>query len=112
MNLLNQHAKDGLGADPTSRPAWRVYVILLFAVAFTSGGCVEPYAARPYSGVAYAPAVAPVSTAVSIEVGDRPYYTRGPGYYVGRAYYVWRPGHWSRRYGHRVWIHGHYVLRG
>ncbi len=48
-------------------------------------------------------------TSVSVEIGDRPYYTRGPGYQVGRAYYVWRPGHWSRRH---VWIHGHYVLRG
>lgn len=49
---------------------------------------------------------------VSIEIGDRPYYTRGPGYYVGRTYYVWRPGHWRVRNGQRVWVHGHYVVRG
>jgi hypothetical protein len=48
---------------------------------------------------------------VSIEVGDRPYYSHGPGYYVGRVYYVWIPGHWARRYHHRVWIHGHYSPR-
>jgi hypothetical protein len=49
---------------------------------------------------------------VTVEIGDRPYYNRGAGYYVGRSYYVWRPGHWVRRNGQRVWIHGHYVVRG
>lgn len=48
--------------------------------------------------------------AVVVDVNDRPYYTRGTGYYVGRAYYVWVPGHWNR--SHTRWIHGHYVLRG
>jgi WXXGXW repeat (2 copies) len=48
---------------------------------------------------------------VVVAVGDRPYY-RGPGYWSGRAYYVWKPGHWSRRHGQQVWIRGHYVLRG
>ncbi len=42
---------------------------------------------------------------INIDVNDRPYYVRGPGYYVGRVHYVWVPGHWNRR--HR-WIHGHY----
>jgi hypothetical protein len=54
----------------------------------------------------------PYQGAVTVEIGDRPYYNRGPGYYVGRSYYVWRPGHWVRRNGQRVWIHGHYVVRG
>jgi hypothetical protein len=45
-------------------------------------------------------------------VGDRPYYRHGAGYYVGRTYYVWKPGHWAARNGQRVWIHGHYVIRG
>ncbi len=49
---------------------------------------------------------------VTIAVGDRPYYSRGPGYWYGGAYYVWRPGHWANRYGQQVWIHGHYVVRG
>jgi hypothetical protein len=51
-------------------------------------------------------------SSVSVAIGDRPYYVRGPGYYVGRSYYVWRPGHWVVRHGRRVWVHGHYVLRG
>jgi hypothetical protein len=49
---------------------------------------------------------------VVVDVNDRPYYTRGAGYYVGQSYYVWRPGHWAVRNGQKVWIHGHYVLRG
>jgi hypothetical protein len=49
---------------------------------------------------------------ISIDVGDRPYYVHGPGYWYGRSYYVWVPGHWDGwRYGHRVWIHGHYRVR-
>ena len=30
---------------------------------------------------------------VNVVVGDRPYYSRGPGYYVGHVYWVWMPGH-------------------
>jgi hypothetical protein len=58
-------------------------------------------------------AMAPMANAVivNIEVGDRPYYVHGPGYYVGRAYWVWIPGHWSWRHHQRVWIHGHYAPR-
>ena len=35
-------------------------------------------------------AMAPAANAVivNVEVGDRPYYIRGPGYYVGRVYWV------------------------
>jgi hypothetical protein len=28
---------------------------------------------------------------------------------VGRSYYAWRPGHWSRRHP-GVWVPGHYVV--
>jgi hypothetical protein len=51
-------------------------------------------------------------SSVSVAIGDRPYYVRGPGYYAGRSYYVWRSGHWAVRHGRKVWVHGHYVLRG
>jgi WXXGXW repeat (2 copies) len=68
------------------------------------------YGPGPYGPRYVGPAGYPGS--VSIEIGDRPYYTRGAGYYVGRSYYVWRPGHWTVRHGQRVWIHGHYVVRG
>ena len=48
---------------------------------------------------------------VNVVVGDRPYYSRGPGYYVGHVYWVWMPGHWGWHHHHKVWIHGHYAPR-
>jgi hypothetical protein len=44
---------------------------------------------------------------LSIEIGDRPYYSHGPRYWAGEYEMIWVPGHWSR-YGHR-WVHGHYM---
>jgi hypothetical protein len=46
---------------------------------------------------------------LDIDVNDHPYYLHGPGYWAGRVYYVWVPGHWGPH--HRVWIHGHYRVR-
>ncbi|HYY12878.1 MAG TPA: hypothetical protein VE758_00430 [Chthoniobacterales bacterium] len=91
-------------------------LLLLVSAALGAGGCTDRYyATAPYYGPGYA-GPAPYygagygvsSTSVAVAVEDRPYYTHGPGYYVGSAYYAWRPGHWSR-YSHR-WIPGHYVL--
>jgi hypothetical protein len=86
------------------------------------GGCTDYYGTypaygRPYYGgygsygPGYGPGYAAYPGSVTVEVGDRPYYTHGPGYYAGRTYYVWRPGHWGWRGGQRVWIRGHYVIR-
>ena len=70
------------------------------------------YAGGPYGpGYAGSPGYVAAPGSVTVEIGDRPYYTHGPGYYVGRTYYVWRPGHWGWRGGQRVWIRGHYVIR-
>ena len=87
-------------------------LLILVSVAIAGVACTGPYygpgpgyagpGPGPYYGSGYGS-----STSVVVAVGDRPYYTRGPGYYVGRAYYAWRPGHLSRR---GVWIPGHYVL--
>lgn len=33
-----------------------------------------------------------IQGSVSVAVYDRPYYIHGPDYYVGRTYYVWKPG--------------------
>ena len=91
-----------------TRPKWPI-LLLLFSLITAVGGCTGYYGAY---GPGYGPYYGPgYPGAVTVEVGDRPYYTRGAGYYVGSAYYVWVPGHWSRRHP-RVWIHGHYVLRG
>jgi hypothetical protein len=48
---------------------------------------------------------------INIDVNDRPYYSHGPGYWYGRVYYVWVPGHWGWHHHHKVWIHGHYRPR-
>jgi hypothetical protein len=68
------------------------------------------YGRGPY-GPGYGSGYAAYPGSVTIAVGDRPYYTRGPGYYVGRTYYVWRPGRWAWQNGQRVWIRGRYVVR-
>jgi hypothetical protein len=103
---------------------WMALLLFLVFVALGAGGCEGTYSAYPgygpyyggpgpYGGPApyYGPGYAAYPGSVTVEVGDRPYYNRGAGYYVGRTYYVWRPGHWTSRYGQRVWIHGHYVVR-
>jgi WXXGXW repeat (2 copies) len=107
-----------------TRLKWPALVLALISAALGAAGCEGTYSAYPgygpyyggpnyggpnYGGPYYGGGY-PAS--VTVEVGDRPYYVRGPGYYVGRTYYVWRPGHWASRHGQRVWIHGHYVVRG
>ena len=67
------------------------------------------YGGGPYYG---GPSYGGYPGSVTVEVGDRPYYVHGAGYYAGRTYYVWKPGHWVVRNGQRVWIHGHYIVRG
>ena len=52
--------------------------------------------------------VAANAARVFIEIGDRPYYSRGPWYWERGVKWVWVPGHWGWRHHHRVWIHGHY----
>ncbi|PYK64117.1 MAG: hypothetical protein DME50_15325 [Verrucomicrobia bacterium] len=98
--------------------------IALVAAALGTVGCEGYYSAYPgYSGPYYGgggpyyggygggPYYAGYPGSVTVEIGDRPYYTHGPGYYVGHSYYVWRRGHWTYRHGQKVWIHGHYVVR-
>ena len=101
-----------------TKTRWPLLVLVLISAALGAGGCEGTYTAYPgygpyYGGYGpgYGPGYAAYPGSVTVEVGDRAYYTRGPGYYVGRTYYVWRPGHWRWRNGQKVWIHGHYVLR-
>ncbi len=97
---------------------WPAFVLVLIFAALGVAGCEGYYSASPgygpyYGGPYYGrPYYGGYPGSVTIAVGDRPYYSRGPGYYVGRTYYVWKPGHWSYRHGQNVWIHGHYVVRG
>ena len=61
--------------------------------------------------VAVTTPLVPQSEAIgfSISVGDRPYY-HGPGYWNEGYYWVWVPGHFSRR--RHGWVPGHYIRRG
>jgi hypothetical protein len=125
MKIVDRAEKKGVSARNGTKTIRKWPVLLLFlllSVPFGIGGCEdEYYAGRPgygprygaYGpyGPGYGPGYGPYPGGVTVEIGDRPYYNRGAGYYVGRSYYVWRPGHWTWRHGQRVWIHGHYVVR-
>ena len=91
----------GCGGYYNTYPGYGPY----YGGGYGGGYAGGPYYNRPYYGGGY-------PGSVTVEVGDRPYYVHGGGYYQGRTYYVWKPGHWAARNGQRVWIHGHYVIRG
>jgi hypothetical protein len=123
-------------ADTKMRLKWPALLLALLSVAVGAGGCADPYyyGGGPYygggryyggggvsytggryygdpyyGGRVYGPGYGPGS--VTVAIGDRPYYTRGPGYWSRGAYYVWRPGRWSWVRGQRVWIRGRYLVR-
>lgn len=98
--------------------------VLLFAfvsAALGLVGCGDYYSTYPGTGPYYGgygggyslnrPYYGGYPGSVTVAVGDRPYY-HGAGYWSGRTYYVWKPGHWVWRNGQKVWRRGHYVVRG
>ncbi len=131
-NIIDHAEAVSAKTGTKTKPRWPALLLLLLSVALGAGGCTDYYGGyygagygpgpyygggpygRGYAGYGgpYGPGYAAYPGSVTVEVGDRPYYTHGPGYYVGRTYYVWRPGHWANRNGQRVWIRGHYVIRG
>jgi hypothetical protein len=102
-----------------TRPRRSTLLLLFFAVMIAAGGCEGYYSAYPgygpyyggYPGYGPGPYYGGYPGSVTVEVGDRPYYTRGAGYYVGRSYYAWAPGSWGWRHHHRYWRHGYYHIR-
>jgi hypothetical protein len=102
------------GNETETRSRRLILLVLLLSALFWAGGCGGYYSAYPGYGPYYGagPYYGGYPGGVSVTVYDRPYYVRGPGYWSGGAYYVWKPGHWARRNGQKVWIHGHYVVRG
>src|SRR5437773_10291735 len=99
------HAETKTAESGTKRRLkWSAFLLLLISVTLGAVGCEGYYSASPgygpyyggYSG--YGPYYGGPSGSVVVAVGDRPYYTRGPGYWAGGAYYIWRPGHWAWRY--------------
>ncbi|HXP35364.1 MAG TPA: YXWGXW repeat-containing protein [Chthoniobacterales bacterium] len=127
MKIVDRAEKKAATARNGTKTTRKWPVLLLFvllSVTFGIVGCEdEHYGGYPGYGPNYGgngpygpgyagyPGYGPYPGSVTVEIGDRPYYSRGPGYYVGRSYYVWRPGHWARRNGRRVWVHGRYVVR-
>jgi hypothetical protein len=106
---------DQASANETeTRSGQLILLVLLLSALFWAGGCEGYYSAYPGYGPYYGsgPYYGGYPGGVSVTGYDRPYYVRGPGYWSGGAYYVWRPGHWAWRHGQKVWIHGHYVVRG
>ena len=86
-------------------------LFILVSVALGIAGCADYYAGYPGYGPYYGAGPFYGGGSVVVAVGDRPYY-RGPGYWHGGTYYVWKPGHWGWRHHQQVWNRGHYVLRG
>ena len=126
MTIVDHPAMASSGKGRATRRMRPILSVLLLCIACGAGGCADYYGAYPAygSGYSYGAGYSGYGPgygygypgygypgSVSVEIGDRPYYTRGAGYYVGRAYYVWRPGHWIWRHGRKVWIHGQYVPR-
>ena len=88
------------------------YCVLFVSICAALGvaGCADYDAGYPGYGANYGPGPYYGAGSVVVAVGDRPYY-RGSGYWYRGTYYVWKPGHWGRRHGQKVWIQGHYVVR-
>ena len=116
MNVIDHAEMKAVSSKNGSRmrPKWQVALLLIISVAFGAGGCADYYGGYYGAGYGpgpyyrgYGPYYGGYPGSVTVAVGDRPYYTHGPGYWAGRTYYVWRPGHWRRG----VWIRGHYVVR-
>src|SRR6266446_5747764 len=84
-------------AGTKARLKWSTFFLFLISVALGAGGCEGTYTADPgygpyYGGYGpygpgYGPRYAAYPGSLTVEVGDRPYYNRGAGYYVGRSYY-------------------------
>lgn len=128
MNIVDYPATASDGKKKINKWMWPIFSVLLVFVACGTAGCADEYYAGYPGYPGYGPRYAQYGPGygypgygnpgygypgtVAVEIGDRPYYTRGAGYYVGRDYYVWKPGHWVYyRNGRKVWVHGHYVVR-
>jgi len=68
--------------------------LLLGALLFV-GGVIAPTPAQ--------------AAGISIEIGDRPYYSHGPYYWEHGVRWYWVPGHWRWHHGRKVFVHGHYT---
>src|SRR5215475_12220369 len=111
MKIRTLYLRNTNGNETGTKSRSVILLVLLLSALFSTGCCEDHYTAYPGYGPYYGPGPYYGGGSVVVAVGDRPYY-RGPGYWYGRAYYVWRPGHWAWRHSQRVWIRGRYVTRG
>jgi WXXGXW repeat (2 copies) len=122
--VVGQRLKEAVKKKTAPPPKRVILLLLLLSTLFWAAGCEDYYNSSPGY---YGPALYSGGGSVDVAVRDRRYY-RGPGYWYGRAYYVWEPGHWAWRTGagspsrgaaaplpgpgQLLWIHGHYIARG
>src|SRR2546430_15599250 len=117
MTIVDHPAMASSGKGRATRRMRPILSVLLLCIACGAGGCADYYGAYPAygSGYGYGAGYSGYGRgygygypgygypgSVSVEIGDRPYYTRGAGYYVGPAYYVLGAGHWIWRDGGKV----------
>jgi WXXGXW repeat (2 copies) len=120
--VVGQRLKEAVKKKTAPPPKRVILLLLLLSTLFWAAGCEDYYSSSlgyygpgPYYG----------GGSVVVADRDRRYY-RGPGYWYGRVYYVWEPGHWAWRTGvgppgsmvvvpnpgQLLWIHGHYIAQG
>jgi len=120
--VVGQLLKEAVKKKTAPPPKRVILLLLVLSTLFSAAGCEDYYSSSPGS---YRPGQYYGGGSDVVAVGDRRYY-RGPGYWYGRVYYVWEPGHWAWRTGvvaprstvavpnpgWLLWIHGHYIARG
>jgi WXXGXW repeat (2 copies) len=121
--VVGQRLKKALKKKTAPLPKRVILLLLLLSTLFWAAGCEDYYSSSPGY---YGPGQVYGGGSVDVAHGDRRYY-RGPGYWYGRVYYVWEPGHWAWRTGvvapnartvttpnpgWLLWIHGHYIAQG
>jgi hypothetical protein len=85
--------QDGIGWHGSLVVSMRMIKNKLLLLAIVATSILTPAAVRADS--------------ISIQIGDRPFYTHGARYWDSDYEMIWVPGHMSR-FGHH-WIHGQYV---
>src|SRR4029453_15011822 len=89
--VVGQRLKEAVKKKTASPPKRVILLLLLLSTLFWAAGCENYYSSSPgYHG----PGPYYGGGSVVVADGDRRYY-RGPGYWYGRVYYVWEPGHWA-----------------
>jgi hypothetical protein len=121
--VVSQRLKEAVKKTTSPSPKRVILLLLLLSTLFWAAGCEDYHSSSTgHNG----PGQSYGGGSVDVADRDRPYY-RGPGYWNGRVYYVWEPGHWAWRTGvvppgtlgsnlpnngQLLWIHGNYIAQG